>query len=77
MAVTTAIVVGTLATATSAGMSFSQANKQKKLQREAEREAQNALAEAKKSLDVNYFDPLGIQKEKYVLERDSLLSGGS
>jgi hypothetical protein len=77
MAITTAIIVGTAATAASAGMSFSQANKQKKLQREAERDAQNAMAEVKKSLDVNYYDPLGIQKEKYELERESLLSAGA
>jgi len=77
MAVTTAIIVSTAATAASAGMSFSQANKQKKLQREAEREAQNALAKAEKRLDVNFYDRLPIFKEIYENQQNALLSAGA
>jgi hypothetical protein len=58
-------------------MSFAQANKQKKLQREAEADAQKAMAEARKKLDVNYYDQLAIQKEPYELEREAALSAGA
>jgi hypothetical protein len=59
------------------GASFAQASKQKKLQQKAESEAERALADARKRIDVNYYENLGIQKEVYQLEREALLSVGA
>lgn len=78
IATSTALVIASVGvSAASAGMSFAQANKQKKLQREAERDAQAAMADARKRLQVNYYDELAIQKEPYELEREALLSAGA
>jgi hypothetical protein len=77
MAVVTAAVVSTAAIATTTTMSFVNANKQKKLQRQAERDAQEAMDEARKRLEVNYYDQLAVQKEPYELEREALLSAGA
>jgi len=77
MAVTTAAVIGIAATVGSTTMSFVQANKQKKAQREAERDADEAMQQARKKLEVNFYDKLGIQKEPYELEREALLSQGA
>jgi hypothetical protein len=77
MAVTTAAVVAITATAATTGMSFAQAGKQRKLMKEAEREADIAMQEARKKLEVNVFDQLSIQKEPYELEREALLSQGA
>jgi hypothetical protein len=78
MAVATGIAIAGLAvSAGSAGMSFAQAGKQRKLQREAQQDAQKAMQEARKKLEVNYYDQLAIQKEPYELEREALLSAGA
>ena len=77
MAVTTAAVVGVAISLGSAGMSFSQARQQKKLGEEAKRDAQKAMAEAKKALEVNYYDQLAVKKEPYELEREALLAQGA
>jgi hypothetical protein len=53
--------------------SFAQANKQKKLQKEAEAAAEKSMAAARKALGVNYFESLAVQKEKYELEREANL----
>ncbi len=74
-AFTTIAAIGSAALST--GMSFAQASKQRKLQQEAEAEAQKAFDEAKKTLDVNYLESLGIAKEPYELERESLLQAGA
>jgi hypothetical protein len=74
---TIAAGVGLAATVGGSAMSFSQASKQKKLQREAEADASKAMAEARKKLDVNFYEQLGIQKEPYELEREALLSAGA
>jgi hypothetical protein len=58
-------------------MSFAQAGKQRKLQRQAESEAAAAMDAAKKKLDVNFYEQLAIQKEPYELEREALLSAGA
>jgi hypothetical protein len=58
-------------------MSFAQAGKQRQLQKKAEAEASQALAEAKKELNVNYSAALGIQKEPYQQEREALISAGA
>lgn len=77
MAATTAAVIGITATVAGTGMSFAQANKQKKLQKQAEADAQKAMQEARKKLEVNYYDELAVQKEPYELEREALLSAGA
>ena len=78
IATSTAIAAAGLAvSAGSAGMSFAQAGKQRKLQREAEADAQKAMQEARKKLEVNFYDQLGIQKEPYELEREALLASGA
>lgn len=68
---TAAALAATAATTTS---SFVQASKQKKLQQKAEREADEALAKAKKTLDVNYYKGLSLQKEPYERAREAILS---
>ena len=60
-----------------AAMSFTQANKQKKLQNEAEAEADKAMASARARLDVNYMDALSVQKEPYELQREAMLAQGT
>ena len=77
MAATTAAVIGITATVAGTGMSFAQANKQKKLQKKAEADAMKAMQDARKKLDVNYYDELAVQKEPYELEREALLSAGA
>lgn len=79
MAAFTAIAtgIGLAATAASTGMSFAQASKQNKLQKEAEAKAAEAMAEARKKLEVNFAENLSIQKEPYELEREALLSQGA
>lgn len=77
MAVTTAAIIGIAATAGTTTMSFTQAGKQRKLQRQAESEAAEAMAAARKKLDVNFYEQLAIQKEPYELEREALLSAGA
>jgi hypothetical protein len=78
IATTTAIALAGLAvSAGSTAASFGQAAKQKKIQREAESDATRAMAEARKKLDVNFYEQLGIQKEPYELEREALLAAGA
>lgn len=60
-----------------AAMSFSQANKQKKLQSQAEAEAAKAMLQARGRLDVNYMDALSVQKEPYELQREAMLAQGA
>ena len=76
-ALTTATIVSLAATAATTAGSFIQASKQKKLQKEAEAEADRALADARKKLDVNFYEGLSIQKEPYELAREALLSSGA
>lgn len=77
MAAVTSAVIGATAAVTTTSISFAQANKQKKLQRQAEEDARKAMEEARSKLDVNYYDQLAIQKEPYELEREALLSAGA
>jgi len=60
-----------------AAMSFTQANKQQKLQQEAEAEALKAMIQARGRLDVNYMDALSVQKEPYELQREAMLAQGT
>ena len=70
-----AIASGTAAVAGSIS-SFSQANKQKKRMQAAEREAKNAMAEAKKRLGVNVMEALSVKKEPYEQQVMALLTQG-
>ena len=76
MAAFTTIATLGLAAASTTG-SFVQAGKQRKLQEEAEKEAEKAFQEAKDKLDVNYLEGLSIAKEPYELEREALLQAGA
>lgn len=80
MAITTAtaLAIGGIAvSAGSAGMSFAQARKQRNLAEDAKRDAENAMIEARRKLNVNYYDQLAVQKEPYELQREALLSQGA
>jgi hypothetical protein len=79
MAAFTAVAagIGLATTAATTGMSFLQAGKQRRMQRQAESEAEKAMAEARKKLEVNYYEALGIQKEPYELQREALLQQGA
>jgi len=74
---TIAAAAGLAATAGSTGMSFAQAGKQKQAQSDAERDADQAMQEARKKLEINFYNQLAIQKEPYELEREALLSQGA
>jgi hypothetical protein len=78
MAAATTIIAG-VGTALSAGgtiMSFTQAAKQQKLQREAEAKAAQAMQEAKKALEVNYYDKLALPMQEIEnARRASLVQG--
>lgn len=53
-------------------MSFTQANKQKKIYEQAEADAAKAMVAAKKALSVNYYAGLSIPTQAYEMERDIL-----
>jgi hypothetical protein len=74
---TIAAGVGLATTAATTGMSFAQARKQRKLQQQAEDKASEMMAEARKKLEVNFYDQLAIQKEPYELEREALIAAGA
>lgn len=69
--------VGIAASVGGSAMSFTQANKQKKLEKQAVAEADKAMASARARLDVNYMDALSIQKEPYELQREAMLAQGT
>lgn len=78
MAIATALAIGGLAvSAASTTASFIQAGQQKKKQREAEAKAAEAMAEARKKLEINFAETLSIQKEPFELEREAMLSQGA
>ena len=75
MAVGTALTIASVATtAAGAGMSFAQANKQKKLYEKAQEDAAKSMAEAKKAINVNYYEGLDIPTQAYKMEADILKS---
>ena len=78
MGVMTAIAIGGLAiSAASATKSFIDAGKQRRAQKEAENAANAAMAEARKKLDVNFYDAMAINKEPYELAKEAMLVQGS
>lgn len=78
MGVATALAVGGLVTsAVSTVKSFSDAAAQRRRQGEAEQAAANAMAEARKKLEINFYDQMAIKKEPYELAREAMLSQGA
>jgi|688.fasta_scaffold00517_29 hypothetical protein len=71
---TIAAGIGLAATAGTTAASFSQASKQRKIQKKAEADAAKFMADARKKLDVNFYEQLGIQKEPYELAREAVTS---
>ena len=77
MAATTAAIAGLAATGISTAMSFTQAAQQQKLFRQAQAKADQAMQDARKKLEVNYYDQLSIMKEPYELQRQAMLVQGA
>jgi len=78
MGVATAVAIGGLViSAASTAKSFIDAGKQKRLQKEAEQDAKNAMDAARKKLEVNFFDQMAVKKEPYELEREAMLAQGA
>lgn len=59
------------------GASFAQARKQRMLQQDAQRKAEEAMAAARKRLEVNVYEREAIAKEPYELQREALLRSGA
>jgi hypothetical protein len=74
---TIAAGAGLAATAASTGMSFSQMMKAGKMRDAANKKAEEMMSEARKKLEVNFYNQLAIQKEPYELEREAMLSAGA
>lgn len=74
---TIAAGVGLASTAASTTMSFVNMAKQNKLQKQAEADAAKAMAEARKKLEINFYDKLAVQKEPYELAREAALAAGA
>lgn len=77
MFTTVAAGIGLAATAATTAMSFANAGKQKKAMQQAERDADEAMQEARKKLEVNVYDKLAINKEPFELQREAMLSQGA
>ena len=65
MAAITSIAAGVSIAVAAGGTtaSFIQAGKQRKLKEQAQADAEKAMAEARKKLEVNYYDQLAVQKD--------------
>jgi hypothetical protein len=74
MAIGTAAAIGIGISAVSTAASFAQQSKQNKLASQARSEAEAAVKEAKKRLDVNYSDQLSINKEPYRMASEAINS---
>ena len=72
-----AAIGGFASTALTTGFQVSDLIKSKRLQKEADAEAEKAMAEARKFLDVNVYDALNIQMKPYDLEREAALTTGA
>jgi hypothetical protein len=72
-----AAIGGLASTALTTGFSVNDLIKSKRLQKEADAEAQKAMAEARKLLDVNVYEALNIQMKPYDLEREAALTTGA
>jgi hypothetical protein len=72
-----AAIGGLTSTALTTGFSVNDLIKSKRLQKQADAEAQKAMAEAKKLLDVNVYEALNIQMKPYDIEREAALTTGA
>lgn len=77
MAATTAAIISVAAAAGTTGMSFAQAHNQSKLAAQASKDAADAIEEAKRKLDVNFYAKLAVPTEAYDLQRKALISAGA
>lgn len=77
MPATTAAIAGLASTGFTTAMSFTQAAQQQKLFKQAQAKADQAMQEARKKLEVNYYDQLSIMKEPYELQRQAMLVQGA
>ena len=75
--VTAAAIAGIASAAVGTGMSFAQANSQKKAMKKADAKAAQYMADARKRLEVNYMDELAINKEPYERQREAMLAAGA
>lgn len=72
-----AAIGGLASTALTTGFSIADMRKMKRLQKEADADAEKFMNEAKKMLEVNVYDQLGIQMKPYEIEREALASAGA
>lgn len=72
-----AAIGGAVSTALTTGFSIADMRKMKRLQKEADADAEKFRKEADKFLDVNVYDQLGIQMKPYEIEREALASVGA
>ena len=70
-------IAGLAITAGTTAGSFAQAGKQRRLAKEAQMEADKAMAAARGKLDVNFLEALAIQKEPYELQREATLQAAA
>ena len=79
MAAFTAVAagVGLAITAVTTAVSFAQMAEEDQKKKKAEEAAAKAMMAARKKLDVNYYEQLGVQKEPYELARRELLVQGA
>ena len=75
MAAATAII-GTALSVGGSAMSFAQAAKQSRLQEDAERDAEKAMAAARAKLEENFYEGLDINLKSFEQERDALAGVG-
>ena len=74
------LIASAFGMATTAGTtagSFAQAGKQRRLAKEAQMEADKAMAAARGKLDVNFLEAVAIQKEPYELQREATLQAAA
>jgi hypothetical protein len=71
------VIAGLAISTVSAGASFAQAAKQNSLKRQAQSDAEQAMAAARGKLDVNFAEQMSIKKEAYDLERQAMLVQGA
>lgn len=72
-----AAIGGLASTVLTTGFSIADMRKARKLQKEADADAQKYMEEAKRFLDVNVYDELGIQMKPYEIEREALAQAGA
>lgn len=74
---TAAALGGLVLSGVTTGISFTQAGEQQAKQRKAEEAVAKTMDEARKKLEVNFYNKQAIKKEPYELQREALLSQGA